>query len=374
MDEKLRESKIVKTSVVGIAGNAVLVGIKAFIGVLAGSVAIISDAINNFTDALSSIITIIGTKLSGKRADKKHPFGYGRIEYITSTIIALLILFAGATALSESIKSIIEHFQSNTLPEFETYSIIVIAVAVLFKIAIGLFFKKQGKKLSSDSLSSSGSDALFDSVLSFSTVIAAFVAKYLGVYVEGYLGVLIGLFILKSGISAIKESLSHIVGNRFDSELVLNIKKDICEIDGVEGAYDLVLNSYGHNKNIGSVHIGVKDSLTAKEIQKIERTISEIMYSKYGTIMTVGIYAENFNDETKGYYENLLKITKNYPYILQIHGFYVEEEIKLIYFDLVISFDDEKPYETINKVKEDLNKIYQGYTVHINYDQDFSLS
>ena len=375
MDFEKRSKEIVKTSFIGIIGNILLVGFKAFIGLIAGSISIIMDALNNLTDALSSIITIIGTKLSGKRPNKKHPYGYGRIEYITSALIASLILFAGSMAIYESIKSIIDYFQNGSMPNFEIYSFIIIGAAIVVKIAIGLYFKYKGKKFDSDALKASGTDALFDSVLSAATLVGAIIAKAFNFYVEGYLGIIIGLFILKSGFEVMKESLSSIIGERFDKEFIVQIKNDINSIDGVLGTYDLILNSYGINKNIGSVHIGVKDGLTAKEIQVIERQISSIMFEKYHTIMTVGIYAENLDDpESKEIFENIKNIIKDYKHILQMHGFYFDKEISLINFDLLISFDDEKPLETINEIKEKLNKIYDKYHININFDQDFSLS
>ena len=375
MNEKLREKEIIKTSFIGIIGNFFLVGFKAFVGIIAGSVSIIMDAINNFTDALSSIITIIGTKLSSKKPNKKHPYGYGRIEYITSTLIAILILFAGGMAIYESIKSIIDYFQNGTMPQFEIYSIIIIAAAILVKIAIGLFFRYKGKKIDSDALKASGLDALFDSILSTSTLIGMFIAKYANFYIEGYLGIIIGLFILKSGFGVLKESLSSMIGDRFDKEYINEIKDEINSIPGVLGSYDLILNSYGHNKNIGSVHIGVSDKLTAKEIQLIERNISSLMYNKYNTIMTIGIYAENYSDEyTKNIYSSILNVVRNYNNVLQIHGFYMDNETKIINFDLVISFDDDNPNETIEKIKEETKNVINGYEIIINYDQDFSLS
>ncbi len=375
MDEKLREKEIVKTSIIGIIGNFILVSFKAFVGIIAGSISIIMDAINNFTDALSSIITIIGTKLSNKKPTKKHPYGYGRIEYITSTLIAMLILFAGSMAIYESIKSIIDYFQNGTMPQFEIYSIIIISGAIIIKILIGLFFRYKGNKIDSEPLKASGLDALFDSILSTSTLIGIIIAKYCNFYVEGYLGILIGLFILKSGFEVLKEALSSLIGDRFDKEYITKIKEDILSIDGVLGVYDLILNSYGHNKNIGSLHIGVNDKLNAREIQRIERNITSLMYTKYNTIITIGIYAENFSDEfTKETYKKVIDIIEKFKEVLQIHGFYIDDDIKLINFDLVISFDDNNPIETINKIKEEVNNIIDGYNVVINYDQDFSLT
>ena len=370
-----REKEIVKTSFIGIIGNAFLVAFKAFVGILAGSVSIILDAVNNFTDALSSTITIVGTKLSMRRPDKKHPYGYGRIEYLTSTLIAVLILFAGGMAVFESVKSIIEHFRDGAMPAFEIYSIVIIAVAIGVKVAIGLFFKKKGKKMESDALSASGTDALFDSVLSTATLIGAIVAKFAGIYVEGYLGILIGLFILKSGFGVMQESLSSMIGERFEKEYVVAIKEEINRVEGVRGCYDLILNSYGHKKSIGSVHIGVRDDLTAKEIQVIERNITMLLYEKYDVIMTVGIYAENLSSEaSRRIFESVTNVIKKYPHVLQTHGFYLDEKNKTINFDVVISFDDPQPDETIRKIKEETEFANQGYAVFVQYDRDFSLS
>lgn len=375
MNEKIREKEIIKTSIIGIIGNVILVLFKAFVGIIANSVSIIMDAINNFTDALSSIITIIGTKLSGKKPNKKHPYGYGRIEYMTSTLIAILILFAGGMAIYESIKSIIDHYQNETMPSFEIYSIIIIAAAIIVKVSIGLYFRHKGNKIDSEALKASGMDALFDSILSTATLIGVILAKFANLYVEGFLGIIIGLFILKSGFGVLAESLSSMIGNRFDKEYIKEIKKEINSIEGVKGSYDLILNSYGHNKSIGSVHIGVSDKLSAKEIQKIERDITMLMYTKYNTIMTIGIYAENFSDEfSKEYYSKVLDIIKKYETVLQIHGFYIDKDLMLINFDLVISFDDSNPEETINKIKEETEALDSNYKIIINYDQDFSLS
>ena len=370
-----REREIVKTSVLGIIGNALLVAFKAFVGILAGSIAIIMDAVNNFTDALSSTITIAGTKLAGKKPDKKHPYGYGRIEYLTSTLIAVLILFAGVMAVYESVNSIIDHFRNGTMPSFEIYSIVIVAVAIGVKIAIGLFFRKKGQKIESDALKASGMDALFDSVLSTATLVGVLVAKFGGIYIEGYLGIAIGLFILKSGVEVLRESLSSMIGDRFEKDYVVAIKEEINKIEGVRGCYDLILNNYGHNRNIGSVHIGVRDDLTAKEIQTIERNITILLYEKYHTIMTVGIYADNQSDAlSRAIFEKVSAVVKTHQHVLQTHGFYVDENTKTINFDVVISFDDPDPTETIRKIKEETAAQNEGYQVFVQYDQDFSLS
>ena len=372
-----REKTIIRTSVIGIIANILLVGFKAFVGFLAGSISIVMDALNNLTDALSSIITIIGTKLSNKKPDREHPFGHGRVEFITSMIIAFLILFAGGLAIYQSIKSIVEYFTSGdkTLPTFEWYSLVIIGVAILVKIGIAIFYKIQGKRVKSEVLKASGTDAMFDAILSTATLVGAIFAVTLHWYVEGYLGIIIGLFILKSGIDVFRTSVSSIIGERHDAEETKAILADINSVPGVKGAYDLILHSYGHKKNVGSVHIGVDSSLNAKEIQVIERNIAALMASKYNTFMTVGIYADNVDGKLAKEIRSIIQdFMKNNANILQMHGFFVDEIQKFCNFDLVFSFNEKDPEKRIEEIRKALEEAYPDMTFYIQLDRDYSLS
>ena len=372
-----REKTIIRTSIIGIIANILLVGFKAFVGFIAGSISIVMDALNNLTDALSSIITIIGTKLSNKKPDRKHPFGHGRVEYITSTIIAVLILFAGGLAIYESIVSIVEYFTSGdkTLPSFAWYSLVIIGVAILVKVGIGIFYKIQGKKVNSEALKASGTDALFDAILSTATLVGAIFAVTLHWYVEGYLGIIIGLFIIKSGIDVLRESFSSIIGERHDPEETKNMLADISSVPGVKGAYDLIIHSYGPNKYVGSVHIGVEGNLSAKEIQIIERNIAALMASKYNMFMTVGIYADNVDSKlSKEIRSKIQEFMKNNQNILQMHGFFVDEIQKFCNFDLVFSFNEKEPEQRIEEIRKALEEAYPDMTFYIQLDRDYSLS
>ncbi len=372
-----REKTIIRTSVIGIIANILLVGFKATIGFIAGSISIVMDALNNLTDALSSIITIIGTKLSNKKPDRKHPFGHGRVEYITSTIIAALILFAGGLAIYESITSIVTYFSTGdkTLPEFTIVSLIIIGVAILVKVGVGIFYKIQGKKVQSEALKASGTDALFDAILSTATLVGAIFAYTLGWYVEGYLGIAIGLFIIKSGIDVLRSSFSSIIGERHDQEETKSILADISSVPGVKGAYDLIIHSYGPNKYVGSVHIGVDGGLSAKEIQIIERNIAALMASKYNMFMTVGIYADNVDGKLSNEIRSKIQeFMKNNANILQMHGFFVDEVQKFCNFDLVFSFNEKEPEKRIDEIRNILEETYPDMTFYIQLDRDYSLS
>lgn len=364
-----REKSIVRTSIVGITANVVLVGFKAAVGLIANSVSLLTDAINNLTDALGSIVTIIGTKIAGKRPDKKHPYGHGRAEYLTSIIIAALIFFAGGTAISESINTLI----NNEQPTYEDWSLIVIGVAIGVKIFLGIFYKIRGKQLNSQALRASGTDALLDSILSTGTLVSAIVAREAGVYIDGYVGIAIGLFIIKSGIDVIREAFSSLLGERLDHDLAIKIKNDIKSIPGVLGAYDLIINEYGPEVMIGAVHIEVKDTISASEIQEITTRISALIYAKYSIALTVGIYATRESDQFSLEMKNKIReLIKDYPQILELHGFYIEKEKNLVKFDLVFSYDEKKPYEIINMVVAKLKDEYQDYTFYVALDNDIS--
>ena len=182
-----RERKIIHTSLVGIGVNLVLVLFKAALGFVTGSIAILLDAVNNLSDALSSIITIIGTRLAGRRPDRKHPYGYGRVEYLTAVIIAVIVLMAGITSLKESAFKVIS-------PEKASYSVVslvIIAVAIAAKLLVGRYVKRVGEEINAQSLVASGSDALFDAILSLGTLIAAAASMIWGLSLEGILGVII---------------------------------------------------------------------------------------------------------------------------------------------------------------------------------------
>ena len=364
-----REKVIIRTSFVGIIANIGLVAAKAVVGIIAGSIAIILDAVNNLTDALSSIITIVGTKLSTKKPDKKHPYGHGRVEYITSFIIGVIILVAGGSAIYESILSLI----NGSTPEFSNTSLIIIAAAILVKVAVGLYFTRVAKKVNSSALKGSGIDALFDAILSTATLISAIIARFTGVIIEGYLGIVIGLFIIRSGIQMLREAISSLVGERASKEEVEAIKETVNSFKEVKGSYDLILNNYGHNRSIGSIHIEVDDNLTAKELHPLTRKISQAVYMKYGVILTVGIYATNAsNPEIKCIKDDLFKIKENYPTIKQIHGFYVDEELKIISFDILIDFDDPDAEKTKNSIMKEIKALHPNYNYFIVIDNDFS--
>lgn len=364
-----RDKIIVKTSIIGIITNIFLVIFKATIGLLSNSIAVILDAVNNLSDALSSVITIVGTKLANKLPNKKHPLGYGRIEYMSVMLVSAIVLYAGITSVIESIKRIVHPEPS----DYSIISLIIIAVAVVVKVLLGKYVKIQGKKVNSGALLASGSDAMFDALLSASVLISAIIYFTTKISLEAYIGVIISTVIIKAGIEMMKETLNDILGKRADAKTTKKIKQLLIEEPEVKGAYDLIIHNYGPNKNLASVHLELPDIMTVEQVDVLTRKLQTKVYHETGVILVgVGVYSYNTkNNEISKIYNTIQETVMAYNWVLQIHGFYVDIEKKEIRFDIVMSFEIE-PKEGIKIIREKLVTMYPEYKIQIIPDVDIS--
>ena len=365
-----REKTIIRTSVIGIVTNVLLAGFKATVGIISHSIAIVLDAVNNISDAGSSLITIVGTKLAGKEPDKQHPFGYGRIEYLSAMIIAVLILYAGITSFVESAKQI----AAPETPDYSPVSLIVVAVAVAVKIILGRYVKSVGLKVNSDSLVNSGEDATLDSIISASTLVAAGIFLIFHVSLEAWLGLIISAVIIKSGLEMLGSTISQILGERNDTELAKEIKRTVLSFPDVQGAYDLVLNNYGPDSWNGSIHIEVPDTYSADKLDKLLREITVKVFNEHNVILTaIGVYSVNTTDEeiieTK---KRVQEIVMSVEHVLQMHGFYLVKESKTIRFDIVVSFDATDRRAVYANVLEAVKEAYPDYRLQVTMDTDFA--
>ena len=367
--EKSRDQVIIRTSIIGIVANVFLAAFKAMIGILSHSIAVLLDAVNNLSDALSSIITIVGTKLAGRLPDKKHPLGYGRIEYLSAMIVSGIVLYAGITSAVESVKKI---FQPEK-PDYTVVSLVIIAVAVVVKIFLGRYVKSQGRKVNSGSLVASGSDAMFDAILSSSVLASAVIFMLSGVSLEAYVGVVISAFIIKSGIEMMIETLNEILGKRADKETTDQIKALLNEEPAVQGAYDLLIHNYGPDKNLASVHIELPDTMTVREVDRLTRKLEAKVYRETGVILTgVGLYSSHTgDDETAKVEKDIREKVLAHDWAVQLHGFYLDMEEKEITFDVVLSFDI-RPSEGLKILREELQQAYPAYRITITPDVDVS--
>ena len=367
--EGSRDKVIIRTSIIGIVTNIFLAGFKAAIGLASNSIAVILDAVNNLSDALSSVITIVGTKLAARPADKKHPLGYGRIEYLSAMIVSGIVLYAGITSFVESVKKIIEP----ETPEYSTVSLVIIAVAVVVKLILGKYVNAQGEKVNSGSLIASGSDASFDAILSFSVLVSAVVFLMSGISLEAYVGVVISLAIIRSGIEMITETLDEILGIRADKETARKVKALLNEEPEVQGAYDLVLFNYGPDKDYAAVHLELPDTMTVDEVDRLNRRVEKKVYRQTGiTLVGIGVYGYNTgDDEAAKIRDRVREIVMAHEWALEFHGFHIDVPLKQMRFDVVMSFDI-NPKEGLRILQEEMKRDYPEYEVQILPDVDIS--
>lgn len=369
--EMSRDRVIIRTSIIGILANVFLAAFKAVVGILSNSIAVTLDAVNNLSDALSSIITIVGTKLAGKLPDKKHPLGYGRIEYLSAMIVSGIVLYAGITSAVESVKKIIHP----ELPDYNTVSLVIIGAAVLVKILLGRYVKGQGEKVNSGSLVASGSDAMSDAALSASVLACAVIFKISGISLEAFVGVVISVFIIRSGVEMMMETLNEILGSRAEKEVTDKIKKILTEEEEVRGAYDLITHNYGPDKNLASVHIELPDHMTVSEVDRLTRKLEKRVYRETGVILTaVGLYSYNTGDSQAARIQNdVQERVLAHDWAIQMHGFYVDTETKDMSFDVVMSFDID-PKEGLRIISGEIKKAYPEYRLDMTPDVDASVS
>ena len=360
-----RKNKIIETSVIGIAVNIALVIIKTIFGMIAGSIAILLDALNNLTDVVSSVVTIVGLRLSSKKPDEDHPLGHGRIEYISAVVVAIIIIYAGATAGIESLRKILHP----TATEYSAYTIIMLLITIVAKCLLGSFVKERGKKYGSPALAASGQDAINDCIVSVAVLFSAIVALTIGIELDAFIGLFIAFWIIKAGMELLVDDMKDILGRRADRELADSIKKFIAGYSDVLDVHDLVLHNYGPEGLIGSVVIDVDSNMTANAIYTVTHLIKDDVLDKFDVILSaIGICVVNSeNLEMQG---EIIRRLEHIDGILQVHGIHIDKEERIIDLDIIISFDDPYPDATLDHARMHLIESYPGYKIDIHSDMD----
>ena len=365
--KRSRYSYIIRYSIVGILANVLLAALKAIAGFISGSIAVVLDGLNSLTDAFASIATIIGEKIANMPPSRKHPYGFGRVEYLTSIIIAAFIIAAGIISIRESVMKIIEP----SPPDYGTLTIAVLVVATVAKVRIGLAFVKKGRSINSQPLTASGVDAEYDAILTFGTLVSAIICLIWGIDLDGWVGLVISIFVVKAGVDILREAMASIIGERPSQERSNAVRALIANHEGVMGVYDLVLDSFGPERLIGSCHIEVRDDMTASEIHELTRHISEDLYIEQNVMLTIGIYASNSTGEFAAMHGKLNELVGHHPEILQVHGFYVDEDDGVIDFDLVVDFDADAE-EIRQHIIGEMKELYPEYEYNVIIDLEYS--
>ncbi len=365
MTEQTREQGITRTSVIGVVVNLLLSGFKALVGLLSGSISIVLDAINNLTDSISSVVTIAGIRLAKKKPDREHPFGHGRIEYFSAIIVSGIVMATGVTSLYKSIQEILHP----EMPDFSIAHVVIVAAAVVVKILLGKFTKEQGRKYQSDALIASGTDASFDAILSASTLLGIVIALVFGITLDGWIGALISVFIIKSGWEMLSAHVSRVLGKRPDSHVSMAIRDTINSFPEVYGTYDLILNDYGPDYVIGSAHIEVPADMTAAQIHRLTKDITEEVMKKHHVVMTIGIYAVDSAHATLR--RSIHETAMEHQGVLGTHAIYIDDEEKYITLDVLADFEVDR--EDLKKDLEGhIQEYLPGYRMELNFDNHFS--
>ena len=365
-----RNRVIIRTSVLGITANVMLALLKALVGMATHSIAITLDAVNNFTDAGSSVITIAGTKLASKKPDKKHPWGHGRIEYLSAMLLGALVLSAGISSLIEAVRKIIDP----RTPEYSSVSLILVAICVLVKIFLGRYVTAAGKRANSETLVNSGRDALLDALVSASTLAAALLYLLYGVSLEAWIGALISVLIIKTGFEMQLNTISEILGQRVDADLVRAVCRTVESFDEVYGVYDMIFHDYGPNRVNGSLHVEVDDAMTAREISDLLRRIAVKVYQEHQVQLTaIGIYSMNTKDrKAMRLREEITKIAMAHNHVLQLHGFSLKENV--VQFDIIVDFEADDPEKIRDEITAEVSAAYPELTVQAFCDADYNFS
>lgn len=367
-DPETREGIISGTSFLGILVNLLVASVKVILGLLASSMAIISEGINNASDALTSVLTLLGTKLAGKKPDAKHPFGYGRIEYLTSLIISGLIIITGV----EMIKSSIDLIFNPKEMDITMVALLAVAISAVIKFFLGIYTIKMGKKADSSALTAVGLDCRNDSFISIVTIASAVIFLVFHISVDAYVGIFMSLLVLKTGIEILIDTIGELIGRPGEEELAKKLYREIRSCDIIMNAADMMLHNYGPEKYSGSVNVEIDHAMTVEEVyEKLHALQLKIMY-EYGVTMVFGIYAvDNDHEEVKAIRKSVGQYLLNHEHILNFHAVYLEPNTNKVYCDLVVDYELKDWDELREDFTEYMKKEYPDSELVLTIETEF---
>ncbi|NMA94137.1 MAG: cation transporter [Clostridiales bacterium] len=369
---KVRESYGKLAGLVGIISNAVLCLFKILTGLAFGSVAILADGINNLADAASSLTTFLGFKLAGKPADKDHPYGHGRTEYMAGLIVSVMVLAIGFSLLKSSVEKTVNPEEL----EFSILTIVVLVAAILVKLWQASFNVAIGRLIESEALMATAADSRNDVISTTAVLISVIVNEFTEVNVDGPVGILVALFIIWSGIGLVRESTDPILGKAPDPELTKALKEEILSHEGVLGMHDLMIHDYGPGRLFASVHVEVDADADFMRTHNEIDIIENIVLEKFNVLLSCHMDPVRLNDPlTEEIKEHIESIVSNEADILDFHDVrVVAGPIHTnVVFDIVLSLDSKmSPQDCRELVDAELKKINPKYNSVISIDRDYT--
>lgn len=335
-DPNSRTGIITATSALNIIVNVFIALAKVIVGLLASSVAITSEGINNATDALTSVLTLAGSRLAGKHPDKKHPFGYGRIEYLISLVISVMILVTGAEVLIGAVRRVFEPEELSV----SLISILIVAVSAGVKLLLGSYTIRMGKKADSGALEAVGLECRSDSIVSAVTIVTALIFLIFHVSLDAYAGILTSLLILKAGFDVLRETIGDLLGRPGEEELAEKLYREIRATDGVINAADMMLHNYGPDAYSGSVNLEIDHNKTVGEVYGFLHRLQLKIMHEHKVTMVFGIYAvDNDHEDVRRIREAVSEFIRAREHVKSYHAVYLDEKENRIYCDLVVDYE-----------------------------------
>jgi cation diffusion facilitator family transporter len=374
-NRNVREQYGTVSGVIGVIVNLILFIVEIILGVLTNSIAIIADGFHNLADVTSSVVTLIGFKLSNRPADKEHPFGHGRMEYISALVVSFVILVVGLEFIKTSFDRVIH-------PQVVSYSVttfIIIILAIPLKLWLSYFNKSLGKMISSSALEAAGADALNDVAILSGVIISLIVSYVFKIDIDGYVGLVVAIFILLSGLSLVKETIDPLLGQAPDPDLVKEIITSVIGYEHIIGVHDLIIHNYGPGRSMASLHAEVPHNISIMKIHEVIDKAEKELSQKLDMFIIIHmdpVYTDSkeVNDAKK----TVVQILKKFPVVHSIHDFRIvgEGESKNLIFDIVIGFDNRVTEKDEEKLKSDIDTAvklkHPGYDTVITVDRDYT--
>lgn len=369
---KVRGAYSMLSGYIGVICNISLFIIKLIGGFVINSISVTADAFNNLSDAASSIVTLVGTKISQKPADKEHPFGHGRSEYIAAFIVAFLVLQVGLTCLKSAFGKILK-------PEpvlFHLGILILLIVSVLIKLWLALFNKKMAQKINSSVLKATGTDAFGDVLITSVTIISILIGKFTGLKIDGWMGAIVSLVVLLAGFNIAKETLEPLLGEAIDKETYDKITKKVEGYKGILGCHDLIIHNYGPSHIMATIHVEVESKENLEGVHEIIDKIERDILREIGIFIVIHVDPVNLEDEDSQIRKKeVIAVIKEIEPEVSIHDFRIideQDKLKLI-FDMVLpySYGEKEKERLLGKIEDSVKSINNNYELVITIDNSF---